>query len=106
MTDSYLPATALPALLIPRFGKKPFTPRSSTVEVGAELVASLMWGPKTTHDLVAASGANRDTVGRWLKAMHASGIVRIGGYRSDNRAVIRLWELQSKPFALPDAEKD
>lgn len=73
-------------------------------EMHAEVLAALMWGPKMTSQLVEVVDCSGMSIGRWLEAMHASGVVRISG--EDDRAGVgrrqRIWELQPKPFALPD----
>lgn len=73
-------------------------------EMHAEVLAALMWGPKMTSQLVEVVDTSSEAVRRWLEALHASGVIRISGEddRDGKGRRERIWELQPKPFALPD----
>lgn len=80
------------------------TDRMLAIDIHAEVIAALQWGPKMTTQLIDATGASEAAIARFLTALHASGVVRIAG--EDERIGTgrrqRIWELQATPFALPD----
>ena len=76
--------------------------RRAPAEVSAEIIAALMWGPKTTGELVEYVGIARANVWRHRRALAESGVVHICDWRDARQAV---YALQPKPFALTDAPK-
>ena len=69
----------------------------------AELMAQLLWGPKTVRELVAAVGADAATISHWLRELRAAGVVHVSGYRRTGARPARVWALQTRPFAEADA---
>lgn len=76
----------------------------------SEIVASLMWEPKTVDQVVEVTGCAVSTARSWIRAFHASGLVRIaarlprekfeGAQQYGRRRI--MWEWQTKPFAQED----
>lgn len=72
----------------------------------AEIIAALMWGPKTDAELMqVVEGNQRASLTRCTSALHESGVI----YRTSALKVAgkpgrpeRPWALQTKPFALKD----
>lgn len=76
----------------------------SPYEIGSEIVAHLMWGPKTWPEVEVALGLTGGTSRHWLAQLRASGVIRICGYTvaARQRRRARIWSIQTAPFALPD----
>lgn len=76
-------------------------------EVGAEIFAALMWGPKTWQQVEEQAGLTGGTSVKWLRALQDSGIIRVCGYtpNAPRQKGARIWALQTAPFALPDEVK-
>lgn len=70
-----------------------------------ELLAQLLWGPKTADELRTAVGCSERCIGDWLRAMREGGVVRLAGkVRSTAPSGYRyLYVLQRQPFELPDS---
>lgn len=73
-------------------------------DITAEIIAQLMWGPKTIGQIIEAVGIkpNHSTWSRHYKALKASGLVRVHSWVNARQAVLAI---QPHPFALPDADK-
>lgn len=74
----------------------------------SEVLAQLMWGPKTANELAEAVGMERASIYRITDAFRRSGVVYIHSYR--RRADGRGWgpsvfAIQSTPFANEDAKR-
>jgi hypothetical protein len=76
-------------------------PRRESSEVGAEIVAALMHGPRTWPEIEEQVGISATHSLKWLRQFRASGVLRIKGYRATGKRRARVWELQA-PFAKPD----
>lgn len=76
-------------------------------EVGAEIMAALMWGPKTWQQVEEQAGLTGNTSVKWMHSLHESGVIRISGYTQPavQHKPARIWSLQTRPFALPDEVK-
>ena len=82
---------------------------SSPLTTGSDIIAALLWGPKTLFELVDEVQVQRQTLRRWLLALRAAGVIyQIGTVRSTHgqgfgpRRVV--WALQPKPFHHPDTK--
>lgn len=65
----------------------------------SEIIAQLMWGPKTCKQLVQAIGSNRWTVDKWLHSFERSGVVyKRSRKRTPDDGSNREWVLNSVPF--------
>jgi hypothetical protein len=76
-------------------------------DVGAELVAALMWGPKTVPQLVEHVGAKERNVRQWLDIFRRSGVVYVFGEAPPSGRGGRpacLYAMQSTPFHFDDVE--
>ena len=73
-------------------------------ETLCEIVAALMWGPKMTSELIEVTESHQPVVHRYLSALHEAGVIRAAGEkdRDGKGRRERVWELQTKPYALPD----
>lgn len=61
----------------------------------AEMVAALMWGPKTRIELSEITGAHEYSVRLWLSALRDAGVVS----RSEERVGMSFqWSMNAKPF--------
>jgi transcription initiation factor IIE alpha subunit len=78
--------------------------RNNFLDHAGYLIAALMLRSHTRNELAEITGANLNTLDRWLSALHNAGVVRISGYdeRTGRGTRARLWELQSRPFGLDD----
>lgn len=72
--------------------------KPDTKRIGAEIIASLLKGPRTTEDLRDITGCGETALHQWMKELRASGVV----YRSRRRPAV--YHLQTTPFAQPDAD--
>lgn len=84
------------------------TARRSCYEIGAEIVATLLHGPRTWPEVEEQAGlvGSKDTSAHWLEQLRASGVLRVCGYRRSEHAakvgrLARVYELQA-PFARED----
>jgi hypothetical protein len=79
----------------------------SPQRVASKIIAALMFGGVTEPKLQKDFGLGSGSTARWLEALHAEGVIRISGYGalSRNNTRPRIYELQTSPFALPDAPK-
>lgn len=80
--------------------------RRSAHAILSEIVAAVMWGPKTEREIDEAV-IREDMVGMaklrgHLNHLRASGVIRVREY---NDRGCEVFELQSKPFALADAPR-
>lgn len=71
----------------------------------SEIIACIMWGPKTFNEIHEATGVTQTTVKRWIHAFRKSGLVRIVEHipreGKGGRSELRFgW--QSKPFEFED----
>lgn len=73
-------------------------PSSNAYVTTAEVVASLMWGPKTYAELQDATGVSKWTIAKTIAALRQSGVVRVVRRPSGGYTV----HLQAQPFAAPD----
>jgi hypothetical protein len=77
----------------------------------AEIIAALMWEPKTVDQIVEITGCAVSSARGWINAFHDSGLVRIsarlprekfeGAQQYGRRRI--LWAWQAKPFDQEDA---
>ena len=79
----------------------------------AEIIACLVWQPKTIDQIIETTGCAESTARAWINAFHASGLVRIAerlprekgeGLQQYGRRRV-LWAWQAKPFEIEDAPK-
>lgn len=71
--------------------------------IGSEIIAALMHSPRTQSQLQAQVGATPHAIRTWLQELRNSGVIRISGYRRANSGpLMRVYSLQTSPFALPD----
>lgn len=79
-------------------------------ETVADIVAALMWKPKTIHEVIAETGCAETTARSWVHALHAAGVVRIAERlpREKSEGAIQygcrriVWEWQTTPFLKED----
>jgi len=72
---------------------------------GAEILAALMWGPKTTAQLTEQVGTTRFAIHDWIKALRRSGVVYVHAWRSEGTARAPIFAVQSTPFHFEDAPR-
>ena len=73
--------------------------------IAADILHQLQWGPKTKQELIAATGADENTVRKWLRAYRDAGCVRVSGCVPTAKRPRLLYALQTTPFALPDTPR-
>lgn len=69
-----------------------------------EIMAALMWGPKTTLEIAQYSGVAQETVRKWVNALAESGVAVEAGTRLTTptaRCPAKLWTLAVVPFGAP-----
>jgi predicted transcriptional regulator len=77
---------------------------SSHRQLGAEIMAALMWGPKTVPQLVEHVGAKERNVRQWVDVLKQSGVVYVREVAPRNeKGGGRLYAVQSTPFHFDDA---
>lgn len=74
----------------------------------AEMLAEMIAGPCTAHDIADHTGMHVLTVQRTLRPMHRRGLVHISGYEKDaqGRSVIRVWRFGEGKDAKRPPPKD
>lgn len=70
----------------------------------AEIIAALMWSPKSNMELEELLNVSRASIWRYTSALHKSGVIRkrVSIEKRARGYAARQWELQSKPFELAD----
>lgn len=70
----------------------------------AEIIASLMWGPKTSKELQDKMEVSCATIWRCTSALHESGVIRkLPAIKNGLKGhPPNPWALQVKPFELAD----
>lgn len=70
-----------------------------------EILATLMHEPRTTAQLLEQVGSSNTAMRLWLREFHNSGLIRVSGFveREGPGPREKIFSLQTKPFALPDA---
>ena len=70
----------------------------------AELIASLMWGPKTYRQLHEATGMSRPRLIAWLRNLVESGVVyKVKEPVGTRRQPLFIFGMCTKPFQPPHA---
>lgn len=72
---------------------------------GAEILAALMWGPKTAAQLAEQAGTTRFVVYDWVAVLRLSGVVYVREYVRCRGAQAPVYAVQSTPFAFEDAAR-
>ncbi len=82
-------------------------PIRSACTVGAEIIATLMHAPRSWPEVIEQVGLSNPSSDKWLAELRASGVIHILRYerRTKHGRHARIYALQSKPFALPDADE-
>jgi len=86
--------------------------RGPTRPIAADIIAALMWGPKTVREIREITGASKEAIGAWLVAFEDAGVVYRKGREAaplsedgvraaGERAVI--FAMQPTPFANSSA---
>lgn len=70
-----------------------------------EILAALMHAPRSIAQLLDQVGGSQTAMRRWVHEFHRSGLIRICGFvdRDGPGPREKIFSLQTKPFALPDA---
>lgn len=71
---------------------------------GIEIVSALVKADRTVTQLREVTGCDRRTIGRWIRELRATGLVRTNGIeqRPGNGAKSRIYSWQTKPFERND----
>lgn len=74
---------------------------------GSEIVAALMWGPKTWKEVSDQVGLQCGTTAQgWLRELRRAGVIYVHSYSKPTRGrAARKFAVQSKPFEIPDARE-
>lgn len=76
----------------------------SSIEVVAQIIAALMWGPKSAGQIADYAGL-RNNKGTWTKhkaTLRAEGLIYVSGWQLRGQPI---YALQPTPFANEDAPK-
>lgn len=83
------------------------TPKRATREIGAEIMAALLWEPKTWREVEEQVGiTDGPTSCGWLKELRRAGVIYVHSYRRPKSGMApRVFAVQPKPFERPDARR-
>jgi hypothetical protein len=91
--------------------KEPGAPTRKYWNEFADIMALLMWQPRTVHEVVSLTEYPTNTVYDKINALHHAGVLRVAGRRfnfpatdkTDRRGTpAKVFAVQAKPFELPD----
>lgn len=70
----------------------------------ADLIAALMWGPKTYRELIEETGCDYQTIQGYVQSLRAAGVVYLSGHRPvpTGGSPAMVFSLQPSPFAHDD----
>lgn len=87
----------------------PYWRRGRTLDGPADMMALLLWAPRSIPEVVSLTGMQRDRVVNWFKHLHDAGVIRVAGKRPPdgtpgNRPLV--YEMQVRPFEIEDTPEE
>lgn len=77
-------------------------PKSRSFADLADVVALMMWEPRTVEELATMGGLQKEVARGRMRTLYEAGIVRVAGYRVRSNRPPVVYAMQTKPFADPD----